>query len=465
MKKRSSKYCLVLAGGGSKGAYQLGAWKAMKELGIEFEAVVGVSIGSINGALVAMDDFDGAARMWDSIEVGKGVNISEELPEPDNLFSRANWPALLREILKNGGIDASPAKEFFSGYIDEEKVRKSKVNYGLITVDVKNSEPLQLFRDDIPDGQLLDFVLASASVPLTKNVGPEGGRFLDGGAYDNLPLNFVRSNGYNRLIVVDIATIRGVAHDGRLENSEAVYIRPYDPDALGASFDFSAEMNEKRVKMGYLDTLRAFSCYLGKIYCFEPETFRSMAKKYGAATVEQLEELAYRLGLETLKVYGEKEFIREVKALYEEDKLKKAEKKAKKPDQQETAEKTESGEPAEKEKPFLPSEFFSRFASALSFAKESDAESGQRVSSALQSIVRETSKKVREVNDDRQGLLRSLIDRFAEGIEAQDAAVEAEPEDEREAHGAISSILGIMRSKRKSEADLSLAKEFLEEIE
>lgn len=53
-------YGLILAGGGAKGAYQIGAWKAMRELDIEFEAIAGASIGAINGAMIAQGDFDDA---------------------------------------------------------------------------------------------------------------------------------------------------------------------------------------------------------------------------------------------------------------------------------------------------------------------------------------------------------------------------------------------------------------------
>ena len=51
-----SHYGLVLAGGGGKGAYQMGAWKALREMNITFDAIAGVSIGSINGALIAQGD-------------------------------------------------------------------------------------------------------------------------------------------------------------------------------------------------------------------------------------------------------------------------------------------------------------------------------------------------------------------------------------------------------------------------
>ena len=53
-----NNYGLVLAGGGAKGAYQMGAWKALREMNISFDAIAGVSIGSINGALIAAGDFE-----------------------------------------------------------------------------------------------------------------------------------------------------------------------------------------------------------------------------------------------------------------------------------------------------------------------------------------------------------------------------------------------------------------------
>ena len=51
-------YGLVLAGGGTRGAYEVGAWKALKELDIEITGIVGTSIGAINGALFLQDDYD-----------------------------------------------------------------------------------------------------------------------------------------------------------------------------------------------------------------------------------------------------------------------------------------------------------------------------------------------------------------------------------------------------------------------
>ncbi len=50
-------YGLVLEGGGAKGSYQIGAYKALKELGIEIGGVAGTSVGAINSALIIQDNW------------------------------------------------------------------------------------------------------------------------------------------------------------------------------------------------------------------------------------------------------------------------------------------------------------------------------------------------------------------------------------------------------------------------
>ncbi|MBQ8763700.1 MAG: patatin-like phospholipase family protein [Clostridia bacterium] len=312
------KYGLVLAGGGAKGAYQLGAWQAMKELGIRFSVVVGVSIGSINGALIAADSFDKAKTLWDNASVDKGVNITEELPDPENLFSFKNFPALFKEIVKNGGIDASPTKELIAPFIDEKKVRKSDVKFGMVTFHLSEFTPLEIFIDKIPEGQLVDYLLASSKVPGVSKIGPEGERYLDGGVYDNAPMGMLLRNGYNRMIIVDISSIKGIGHKNDITCAEMIYIRPYDIEDLGAAFDFSEEMLSKRMKMGYLDARKALGYLSGMRYYFEGEIMREMAEEYGSQAIEELEELAFELGVERFKVYTKDEFLLTLKKVFEE---------------------------------------------------------------------------------------------------------------------------------------------------
>ena len=312
------EYGLVLAGGGAKGMYQLGAWKAMRELGIKFSVVAGVSIGSINGALIVSDSYEDASELWKCASVDRGVKISRNLKDPENLFSLNNASVLFREILKNGGIDASPTKKLLTEFIDEEKVRKSDIKLGLVTFSLSDFAPKEIFVDKIPEGELIDYLLASSKVPGVSKIGPEDEKYLDGGVYDNTPVSLLRKYGYNRMIVVDISAMKGVGHKDNMNNAEIIYIRPYDIDELGASFDFSDEMYEKRIKMGYLDARKAFGYLLGRQFYFEPAVFRKMIDEYGADALEQLENLGYELEAERLKVYSQEEFISEIKRLYDE---------------------------------------------------------------------------------------------------------------------------------------------------
>ena len=88
------KRALVLSGGGSRGAYEIGAWQALAELGVRLHAVYGTSIGAINAALVAQGDLDLAKELWAHITVRQIVATDEEDFSIDRMVSRKRPHAL-----------------------------------------------------------------------------------------------------------------------------------------------------------------------------------------------------------------------------------------------------------------------------------------------------------------------------------------------------------------------------------
>ena len=72
---------LVLAGGGGKGAYHIGVWKALKEFGIEqsIGAVAGTSVGALNAALFAQGDYKIAESVWKNIKPVKYFQLKQRL--------------------------------------------------------------------------------------------------------------------------------------------------------------------------------------------------------------------------------------------------------------------------------------------------------------------------------------------------------------------------------------------------
>ena len=80
------EYGLVLAGGGVRGAYQIGVWKALKELKIKVSAVSGVSIGAVNGALFVQGSKTKAERLWNKIAIDDIISLPKEMENDENLL-------------------------------------------------------------------------------------------------------------------------------------------------------------------------------------------------------------------------------------------------------------------------------------------------------------------------------------------------------------------------------------------
>ena len=73
------KMGLVLSGGGGKGAYELGVWKALVEMKLDkyIEVISGTSIGAFNAALFAQGDMDNAQALWDEVTMEKLVPMTK----------------------------------------------------------------------------------------------------------------------------------------------------------------------------------------------------------------------------------------------------------------------------------------------------------------------------------------------------------------------------------------------------
>ena len=67
-------------------------------------------------------------------------------------------------MILRGGVSAGGLKKLLEKYIDEDRVRRSPIEYGLVVVEKLGLKPHRLFREDIPRGRLIDYIMASSSV-------------------------------------------------------------------------------------------------------------------------------------------------------------------------------------------------------------------------------------------------------------------------------------------------------------
>ena len=198
----SKEYGIVLDGGGARGAYQIGAWKALKEAGVKVNAVAGTSVGALNGALICMDDVENAEKIWTGMTFSKVMDVDDDWME--RLFSHENkFTEVIAEIwkrLSDGGVDVTPLRKLIHEVIDEEKIRSSGKEFFLLTFSLTDFKELDLSLDDIPEGMLEDFLLASAYLLGFKNEKLHGKRYIDGGVVNNVPLKSLVKRGYTDII-------------------------------------------------------------------------------------------------------------------------------------------------------------------------------------------------------------------------------------------------------------------------
>ena len=104
------KRAIALSGGGTKGSYEVGVWKALLEKDIDYQIVTGTSIGSINGAFMVTKQYDEAYELWNTITMADmmedGINLTETLE--GILEQKQAIRPFLKKYVKNKGADISP---------------------------------------------------------------------------------------------------------------------------------------------------------------------------------------------------------------------------------------------------------------------------------------------------------------------------------------------------------------------
>ncbi len=291
---------LVLAGGGAKGAYQVGALRTLARAGAEVVAVAGTSIGALNGAIVAgADSLDLAAeelevawrrlgrervvrpRSWGFRDLG---SAGAALLAPGLAGKLSAW--LVRQgVLDEGSLlDPRPMADLVRELISADKIRSGLPVFATVC-------PIPDFAPEIPvldlaatwalsdaewvhlnqvadDDLLFEFLLASAAVPLAFPSRRAGGRrYCDGGLKDHVPVEPMRQRGVKRVVIVHLDN--GSTFDRwQHPDLEVIEIRPaeaiQEDERLGvgwvrALLDFSPQRIDELIKRGEEDALRVLT--------------------------------------------------------------------------------------------------------------------------------------------------------------------------------------------------------------
>lgn len=261
---------LALEGGGAKGSYQAGAYLALKKCHVKIDAVAGTSIGSFNGALIASHEEDKMVSLWKDTTMNSLLGIDEkkaiEIAKGHLSIENIKWTfEELHKIFKNKGLDMSNYRAMVRNNVDEEKLRKSDIKFGLTTVKLDTLEPLEVYLADIPKGKVCDYIVASSYLPVFKKEKlVDDSYYLDGGFYNLSPTDMLEKMGCDKIYVINI---KGIGFRKKNKpKAEIIEIKPRGN--LGSIIVFDKKSIEDNMILGYNDTMKLFGKIDGINYYF-----------------------------------------------------------------------------------------------------------------------------------------------------------------------------------------------------
>ncbi len=284
------KKALVLCGGGAKGSYQMGVWKALDMLGYKFDIVTGTSIGCLNGAMYVQGQYDRCNELWDrlnkSLVFKDDINYDESVALKVSLKQKENILDFIQSYIKYKGVDITPFISLMDEYLDVSKMKESKVEFGIVSATFPHFKPVEVKVSDLNEDEIKSYILASVSCfpifPLSK---VNDVMMIDGGYYDNLPINYALTLGAEEIVAVDLNF--DITHKEFLKKPFVKYIHP--SWHLGGFLRFDRTSIDNNRILGYNDTLKAFNKLDGFRYSFyKEEGYNEICRKFTLGISKQV---------------------------------------------------------------------------------------------------------------------------------------------------------------------------------
>lgn len=178
------KRALVLSGGGSKGAWQVGALKALMETGRSWNTVHGVSVGALNASWIAMHKpeehpscFPGLLKIWENVATSASIYKPWQKWKLHYIWSM--WKGSL-----NSG---APMRKLVQSCWDDKKIADSGVRFtvGCVSLTTGMYQSIDAAQTD----KMMEYVLASSHLPVVfEPLEVDGEQWVDGGIRHQIPI-------------------------------------------------------------------------------------------------------------------------------------------------------------------------------------------------------------------------------------------------------------------------------------
>lgn len=255
--------CFILAGGGGKGAYQIGIWKALIEYGVDknIVAVSGTSVGALNAALFAQGNYNIAENIWLNISTDEilKIDLFKYIQRFNGKLKELN---LVKNILKcnlEGGIFSRKGLiDIINSSVNLQLVSNSQIDCYSTCTELPGINEKYFNLKNMSKDKILNVLLASSALPMIfDSVEIEGKEYLDGGIVDNIPIRPLYDKGYRNFLVAHLNR-DSIIDESLYEDAKIIQIIPSSNqgDLLDGTLDFTQQGAKRRIQQGYNDTIK-----------------------------------------------------------------------------------------------------------------------------------------------------------------------------------------------------------------
>ena len=260
---------LVLAGGGGKGAYHIGVWKALREFGVDknITAVAGTSVGSLNAALFMQGDYDLAEKIWISISHDQLLTVNPNKIVSalvslglSSIFTMSQILSFATMFSQHGIFSREGMIQILNENLNLEYISNSGIVGFATCCELPFLSATYFSLNNCSSKRLQSILLASSALPIIYGAEEiDGNKYVDGGLRDNLPIKPLYDEGYRQLIVVHLNREDTIDHSS-FPGANIIEILPQNNqgDFIKGTLDFSPEGAAKRIQEGYSDTVKIF---------------------------------------------------------------------------------------------------------------------------------------------------------------------------------------------------------------
>ena len=211
-------------------------------------------------------------KFWQNASIGEILGFDKEYirkkinKEYDLDFFKLGIKNALK-IIKTRGIEMHQLEQVLDTYLDTNQLLKSSIDFGVCTIRLNDFKPLYIFKKDMHPDKIKDYILASCYLPLFKmEKKVDDHYYLDGGFYDNTPINMLIEKGMKKIYVVELNPLINI---NRKPKKEVEMIRITPTRNLGGVLIYDSKNINDNIKMGYYDTLKTLKKLDGFAYYFK----------------------------------------------------------------------------------------------------------------------------------------------------------------------------------------------------